>query len=769
MQLRVGTKIGLIIALLALTALGIAALGYFEVGRLNARLQRMVEVTAQKVKSCWEMRVNLVRAVATGRAAILSDRDDESARFKGYSEKAASRVKENLDAFEELLKKYPSEEDRANLEVFKRRWVRFAAEHAEGLALSVQNTKARARTLAHGELAERVTSLDEAFRGLLRQVEKVVEEATAAKDVARLATAERKGRAYAAGRTIVLDLHRQLYQHINASDDSERDRLEKYCQALQRELRALLAELGPSADEKSRGLLTVAGQEFDKLQEPLAQALKLSRIDSEGRGVILTLGRSQKTLEECINALEVLSNKVDERYAEQMKGSQAGAATAQLLMLAAPAVGIPLGILLALLLTRSITRPMARGVELSEAIAKGDLTRRLNLRQRDEVGLFAQAVDEMAATFARSLGEVRRVCDALGGSAADLSAVSHQLLAQSEEMSTQAASVAGSTEQMNVNINSMAAAAEQMSMNVVSISSASEEISVNVGTISTGAKTASSRVNAVAQATREATTALEAVAENVCGAARVTARATEMAQQATGTMNALDRAAGEISKVTEAIKMIAVQTNLLALNATIEATSAGEAGKGFAVVAHEIKELANQSGRAAEDIARKIEGVQSSTREAVQVIQGVSEIIGNINTSAERISTAVTRQMQTATASTGHLAEAGKGVEAIAASISEVAKGATDMSRNAAEAAKGASDVSRNAAEAARGVGEIASNIHGVSDATRDNTVSAQKVKAAADHLKGIAEDLQRIIAQFKLDGSVDGRLPNPSTAVRKG
>jgi methyl-accepting chemotaxis protein len=441
---------------------------------------------------------------------------------------------------------------------------------------------------------------------------------------------------------------------------------------------------------------------------------------------------------------------VDERFKEQIVDSQKRAAAAQVLMVGVPALCIPIGVLLALLLSRSITRPMARGVELSEAIAKGDLTRRLSLRQRDEVGQLGQAVDHMAATFARSLGDVRRVCEGLNESAAELSTVSHQLLAQSEEMSRQASFVASSSQQMTANINSMAAAAEQMSMNVVSISSASEEVSVNVDTISSSSKTAAAKVSAVSQATQEATVAFDAIAQDIRGGSQVTAKATEMAHQATATMNALDRAASEINKVTETIKMIAVQTNLLALNATIEATSAGEAGKGFAVVAHEIKELASQSGRAAEDIAHKIEGVQSSTREAVQVIQGVAEVIHTINTGSERISGSVGKQMLTATTSAGHLSEASKGVEAIASSISEVAKGATDMSRNAAEAAKGASDVSRNAAEAARGVREITSNIQGVSDATRDNTVSAQKVKAAADHLKTIAGDLQRIVGQFK-------------------
>jgi methyl-accepting chemotaxis protein len=318
-------------------------------------------------------------------------------------------------------------------------------------------------------------------------------------------------------------------------------------------------------------------------------------------------------------------------------------------------------------------------------------------------------------------------------------------------MALQAGHVASSSEQMSTNINTMAAAAEQMSMNVVSISSASEEISANVGTISTAAEVTAKNVSTVVGAIQEGTQAFGAIAQDARNGSQITARAMEMAGQATATMNVLDRSASEINKVTEAIKMIALQTNLLALNATIEATSAGEAGKGFAVVAHEIKELANQSAQAAEDIARRIEAVQGGTRDAVRVIQGVSEIIGSINTSAGRISDAVEKRMHAASASAANLGEASKGVEHIAASIAEVAKGATDMSRNASEAAKGANDVSRNASEAAKGVRDISSNIHGVSQATKDNTASAERVNAAADRLRSIAGELQKIVGQFKV------------------
>jgi len=225
-----------------------------------------------------------------------------------------------------------------------------------------------------------------------------------------------------------------------------------------------------------------------------------------------------------------------------------------------------------------------------------------------------------------------------------------------------------------------------------------------------------------------------------------------MADSATATIQTLSQSGTEISKVTEAIKMIALQTNLLALNATIEATSAGEAGKGFAVVAHEIKELANQSAKAAEDIARKIEGVQNDTRQAVQVIQNVSQIIKDINASSGRISLSVEKQTRAASMISQNVGEANKGVGDIARSIAEVAKAAGDMSRNVAEAARGATDVSRNVGEAAKAAGGISSDIHGVSDASRSTNQSASKVHDSAEDLDRIGKELKKLVGRFKIN-----------------
>lgn len=458
-------------------------------------------------------------------------------------------------------------------------------------------------------------------------------------------------------------------------------------------------------------------------------------------------------LDDCSKAMMELRESLRDQLADDLGGIRQHTLATQWLMVLVPLVGILVSVVLAGVIIKSITAPLARGVEISAAVAQGDLTRRINLQQRDEVGQFAQAIDHAAASFGQIVKEIHDTSQSIGGSASELSSVSHQMLAQSEEMTAQANSVAGSTEQMTANVNMMAAAAEEMSMNVLAISSASEEISVNVSTISSAAETAARNVTAAAGAIQDSTQAFETISKDAREGSSIANQALTMADGANATMQGLDHSAAEIDKVTEAIKMIALQTNLLALNATIEATSAGEAGKGFAVVANEIKELAHQSAKAAEDIARKIEGVQASTRDAVRVIGEVQNIIRTLNVSSGRIAEAVERQSAASKISTGNLSEASKGVEHIALSIAEVAKGAGDMSRNAGEAAQGASDVSRNAAEAAKAVGDISCNIHGVSHATRDNTVSAQQVNSAAERLASIAGQLKQLVGRFKIEG----------------
>jgi methyl-accepting chemotaxis protein len=187
----------------------------------------------------------------------------------------------------------------------------------------------------------------------------------------------------------------------------------------------------------------------------------------------------------------------------------------------------------------------------------------------------------------------------------------------------------------------------------------------------------------------------------------VAARAVAAAESTTATVARLGESSAEIGNVVKVITSIAEQTNLLALNATIEAARAGEAGKGFAVVANEVKELAQETAKATEDIARRVQAIQGDTSGAVAAIGRISEVIGQINDFQLTIASAV--EEQTATTS----------------------------------------EMSRSVTEAAGGAGEIAQNITGVSTAAESTTQALTQTRTAVDELSRMAADLRAGVSRF--------------------
>jgi len=244
-------------------------------------------------------------------------------------------------------------------------------------------------------------------------------------------------------------------------------------------------------------------------------------------------------------------------------------------------------------------------------------------------------------------------------------------------------------------------------------------------------------MNTVTAAIEEMSASISQIASNAGDALKVAIAATEKSKNATDVMNKLGAAALEIGHVTNVIKKIADKTNLLALNATIEAASAGEAGKGFSVVASEIKELANQSAESADDIARRIDGIQSGTSNAVHVINDVSDIIVKINQSVEAIAGYVEQQTKVAGDIANNVSQANIGSKKVAGAVGEVAKGANNVSKNAGEAAKGATYVSQNIAN--------------VSSVAKQSAQGATQVNQSATDLSKIAGDLKDTVSKFKV------------------
>jgi len=352
-------------------------------------------------------------------------------------------------------------------------------------------------------------------------------------------------------------------------------------------------------------------------------------------------------------------------------------------------------LLLGVLITRSITKPLALGVGFADAMAQGDLTQKLLIDQKDEVGQLAKSLNNMADNLKEKVGAISGSSAQLATSSEELSAVSTQLAATAEEMTSQSNTVASATEQASANTNNISASAEEMS----------------------------SEVNSVATAIEEMSASLNEVSRNCQKESQIVASADTQAKATRDMMERLGVSSKEIGKVIEVINDIADQTNLLALNATIEAASAGEAGKGFAVVANEVKELAKQTAQATDQISKQIEEMQSSTTSAVSAIEGITKIIDEINTISQTIVSAVEEQ---------------------SATVNEIAKSVGGASQAAGE-------IARNVGESAKGLSEVSSTIQGVNKAATDTAGGVSNIRQSAQELSKLAVGLKKIVGQFKV------------------
>jgi methyl-accepting chemotaxis protein len=757
-NLRLSVKVGILVAVLLATVLIVALVGVVQLARLQARFDRVVNTTARAVQLSGDGRIELLTVVRSEKNAILVPDKTQASEFADQAHQSLARVKEIVSELEVLTGVDVATPEGKAMSEMDRAMEDFEKNDKELMHLAVMKSNVDGDHLVYSELYRQVRDLEDYVEGLARAGEHGPGPATEASVVGSPQPAKQ-----AAGRQAIDRFYALLFRlaaHLTTTDEQEKTRLDGEIRQNLSSFQDGLRRFSATLNEAERSDAGSVISSVDLIKPRITQVQQLSRANSDNLAREMSITRGVSVGNRCTALFDETRKALKARILDEARDVAAATVMGRNVVIAVGVIGSLISLVLASITIRSITRPVDDGVKVFEAMAAGDLTKRLNLDRHDEIGRLGSASDRMGAALSQVVAQIRAVGDRLGNSSAELATVSNDLLSQSHEMTTQAESVAAGTEQMSTNVSTMAAAAEQMSVNVSGISSASEEVSVNVGSIVESAGATSRSVGSVAESIGRITSSLQDVARDARHGSQMTQQAKEMAAAATAAMRQLDQAASEINKVTEVIKSIALQTNLLALNATIEATSAGDAGKGFAVVASEVKELANQSAHSAEEIAQKIEGVQTSTRDAVKVIESMAQFVDQVNVSAGRISEAVDGQTQTAGQIVSAVSEARQGVDSIARSIAEVGKGATDVSRNTAEAANAATDVSRNASEAAKAAETISSNIQGVSEATRLNTAAAVKLNDAAKQLKELAAQLRQSVSRFQVGDQASAPKP---------
>ncbi len=347
--------------------------------------------------------------------------------------------------------------------------------------------------------------------------------------------------------------------------------------------------------------------------------------------------------------------------------------------------------------SRRITRPIVTASEMLKDIAEGegDLTRRLKVDSRDEVGEMAKWFNMFVENIQRIIGAVQKNASQVNASSSELNSISDQTSAGAAQTSDKANTVAAASEEMSTNMNSVAAAMEQAATNVGMVASAAEEMTATINEI----------------------------AQNTAKARGITGEAVSQAGNASDQVAELGTAAQEIGKVIETITEISEQVNLLALNATIEAARAGEAGKGFAVVANEIKDLARQTADATGEIKNRVQSIQNSTNGTVTEIGNITRVVNEVNEIVSTIATAVEEQSVT--------------TNEIASNVSQAAQGIEEVNENVAQSSSVSGEISRDITEVTQAAGEI--------------STGSEQISMSAESLSQLAEELDDMVGRFKV------------------
>ena len=450
------------------------------------------------------------------------------------------------------------------------------------------------------------------------------------------------------------------------------------------ELVEVLAE--PASKELARDIVSLVGNYRDGFAEVANAAEKA---DGLVNGTMTQLGGNISNL-----AGEIMELQQESLAAMRTRANEAFDLAIELALVVA-ATAMALGVIFAWLIASGITKPVSAMTQAMATLADGNTEVDIPARgNRDEVGQMAKAVQvfkdnaidkirlekEQEENERRATEEKRRTMETM---ASNFEASVGQVVSQ----------VSSAATEMQSSSESMSATAEETTRQAAAVAAASEQASANVQT--------------VASAAEELTSSISEISRQVGQASEIATSAVREAEQTNAKIQGLAEAANKIGEVVALITDIADQTNLLALNATIEAARAGDAGKGFAVVASEVKNLANQTAKATDEIGTQIAGIQTATKDAVAAIESITKTIAKIDEVNSSVASAVEEQ------------------------------GAATQ------------EIARNVEQAAAGTQEVTTNITGVSQAANDTGAASEQIKGAANELSQQSEMLRSEVEKF--------------------
>lgn len=378
-------------------------------------------------------------------------------------------------------------------------------------------------------------------------------------------------------------------------------------------------------------------------------------------------------------------------------------------------IGILILLILVYIIIDRLLKPLKKVVNVANQVANGELIDVDLETSKDEIGKLSESIRTMVANLQHIILNIRNTSN-------HVSSAANQLTVHAGETYNSSTNIALDMNQITQNAEASMTMTEETA-------AAMEETATGIQQIADSANTAAESSISASQASERGNEVVQQVIAQM-------ELINDSVEQIGTTINGLHVNTKKISEIVSLITAIADQTNLLALNAAIEAARAGEHGKGFAVVADEVRRLAEQSSQSATEIYNLINSIQSDSNASITVMEKGKE------------------DVKVGMAFTNEVGEIFKEIltssEEVASQIREISAASQQISASSEEVAASVNNIKQSAEQSA----EFSSN---VSKSTQEQLSTMQEVKDASSSLGKTAEELQGLVAKFKLENDHNG------------